>query len=66
MAARIAIGVIVAGAVAIGFAWGFGALSVYLFLAAIAGVLTLGATVGGDWLTGASRGRFDRGPRRRS
>jgi len=66
MAARIALGVLVAGAVAIGVAWGLGALAVYLFLAAIAGVITVGATVGGDWLTGASRGRFDAGKRRRS
>ena len=66
MAARIALGVIVAGAVAVGVAWGLGALSVYLFFAAIAGALTLGITVGGDWLTGASRGRFDEGKRRRS
>ena len=66
MAARIALGVVVAGAVAVGLAWGLGAFAVYVFLAALAGVITLGATVGGDWLTGASRGRFDRGPRRRS
>lgn len=66
MAARIALGVVVAGAVAVGLAWGLGALAVYVFFAAIAGAITLGATVGGDWLTGASRGRFDRGKRRRS
>ena len=59
MAARIALGALLAGAVAVGFAWGLGALSVYLFFAAVAGVVTLGATVGGDWLTGASRGRFN-------
>ncbi len=66
MAARIALGVVVAGAVAVGLAWGLGALAVYVFFAALAGVITLGATVGGDWLTGASRGRFDQGKRRRS
>ena len=66
MAARIALGVIVAGAVAVGVAWGLGALAVYLFFAAIVGVVSLGATVGGDWLTRASRGRFDSGKRRRS
>jgi hypothetical protein len=66
MAARIALGVIVAGAVAVGLAWGLGALGVYLFFALVAGAIAVGATVGGDWLTGASRGRFDRGNRRRS
>jgi hypothetical protein len=64
MAARIALGVVVAGAVAVGLAWGFGALWVYLFFALVAGALTLAATVGGDWLTGASRGRFDDDKRR--
>ncbi len=60
MAARIALGTIVAGAVAVGLAWGLGALAVYLFLALVAGALTLVLTVGGAWLTGASRGRFER------
>jgi len=60
MAARIALGVIVAGAAAVGFAWGVGALGVYLFFAAVAGAVAIGASVGGDWLTGASRGRFER------
>jgi hypothetical protein len=64
MAARIALGVIAAGAVAVGLAWGLGALGVYLFFAFLAGGLTLAATVGGDWLTGASRGRFDEDKRR--
>jgi len=66
MAARIALGALVALAVAIGLAWGRGALGVYLFLVLIAGALTFGASFGGGWLTGASRGRFDRGTRRRS
>jgi hypothetical protein len=66
MAARIGLGVIVAGAVAVGIAWGLGALTVYVFFVAISGLITLGATVGGDWLTGSSRGRFDEGKRRRS
>ena len=66
MAARIALGIIVAGALAVGIAWGRGALGVYLFFALIAGALTFGASLGGGWLTGASRGRFDRGNRRRS
>jgi hypothetical protein len=65
MATRIALGVIVAGAVAVGVAWGLGALGVYLFFALVAGAISLGAAVGGDWLTGASRGRFERGSRRR-
>jgi hypothetical protein len=66
MAGRIVLGVVVAGAVAVGVAWGLGALAVYAFLAFVAGAISLGLTVGGDWLTGASRGRFERGPKRRS
>ena len=66
MATRILVGLVVAGAVAVGFAWGLGALGVYLFLVLVAGAITLGLTVGGDWLSGASHGRFDRGTRRRS
>ena len=66
MAARIALGVLVAVGIAIGVAWGLGALLVYLFLAAVAGAISFGASAGGDWLSGASRGRFHREPRRRS
>ena len=51
--------VLALGALAIGVAWGWGALFTYLVLAAIAGAVMLGARVGGDWITGASRGRFD-------
>ena len=66
MAARIAVVVLVAVGIAIGLAWGFEALLVYLFLAAVAGAISFGASAGGDWLSGASRGRFHREPRRRS
>ncbi|MBA3788633.1 MAG: hypothetical protein H0X21_08070 [Actinobacteria bacterium] len=65
MAARVAFGTVVAGAVAVWLAWGFGAFSVYLFFAAIAGAVAVGARVGGDWLTAASRRRFDDDRRRR-
>jgi hypothetical protein len=66
MAARISLGLVVAGAIAVGVAWGLGALWVYVALAVIAGAISFAAGVGGDWLTGASRGRFERKPRRRS
>lgn len=66
MAARIWVAILVAGAFAVGLAWGLDALVVFLFFAFLAGALTFGAGVGGGWLTGASRRRFDRGPRRRS
>jgi hypothetical protein len=65
VAARIALGVLAAVGVAIGVAWGWGALGVYLFFALIAGVLTLGISCGGGWLTGVSRGRFHDGKRGR-
>ena len=51
--------VLVLGGIAVGVAWGWGALFVYLFFAGIAGAVMLGASVGGDWIAGASRGRFD-------
>ena len=60
MAARIALAVIVLGGVAVGLAYGWRGLSVYAFFAAIPAVLTFGVGVGGAWLAGASRGRFDR------
>jgi len=66
MAARISLGAVVAGAVAIALAWGWGALWVYLFFVVVAGGLTFGMSVGGGWLTGASRGRFHSEKRRRS
>jgi hypothetical protein len=64
VATRIGVGVLLVGAVAVAVAWGVDALFVYGFFAAIAGVIMLGARVGGDWITGASRGRFDRHDRR--
>ena len=66
VAAKIVLVVLVVVGVAIGVAWGLGALLVYLFLAAIAGAISFGAGTGGEWLSGASRGRFHRDPRRRS
>ncbi|HZG35551.1 MAG TPA: hypothetical protein VEY87_06860 [Gaiellaceae bacterium] len=64
MATRIGVGVLLLGGVAVALAWGGDALFVYGFFAAIAGAVMLGARVGGDWITGASRRRFDREDRR--
>jgi len=64
MAARIALAALAAVGIAIALAWGWGALGVYLFFVFVAGALTFGLTAGAGWLTGASRGRFDRGDRR--
>jgi hypothetical protein len=60
MALRVGIGLLVVGAVAIVVAWGWRALVVYAFFAAIAGALMLATRVGGDWMRESSRGRFDR------
>jgi hypothetical protein len=46
-----------APAVAVAVAWGWGALGVYLFIAAVAGAVAYAADVGGEWLSGTSRGR---------
>jgi hypothetical protein len=59
----VVLGIVVAVGVAMGLAWGMGALAVYVFFAAIAAALVFAASVGGDWLTTASRRRFDDRPR---
>ena len=51
--------VLVGPAIAITIAWGFGALVVYGFFAGLAGALAYAASAGGEWIAGASRGRFD-------
>ncbi len=59
-----AVGLLVLGAVAVAVAWGWAALAVYAFFAAIAGLVIFAMRIGGDWLRDASRGRFgdeDRG-----
>ena len=56
----IGIALLVVPGIAIAIAWGLGAFVVYAFFAAIAGAVAFGAAYGGGWLTGASRGRFDR------
>ena len=59
MARWIVLGALVLGAVLVGIFAGWGGLVVYLFFAAIAGGLALAAGIGGGWIEGASRGRFD-------
>jgi hypothetical protein len=60
VALRVGLGLLVLGGVAIALAWGWNALVVYAFFAAISGGLGLAAGVGGDWIRDSSRGRFDR------
>ena len=43
---------------------GWRGLAVYAFLVGLAAALAVGTVVGGDFLTGASRGRFDDDERR--
>jgi hypothetical protein len=45
---------------AMGIAWGWRSAVVYLFFLSIALLVFLASRVGGDWLEGASRGRFRR------
>ncbi len=56
----IVVGVLCAIGVAIGVAWGWHGSVVFAFFAAIALVFTVAAVVGGSWLEGVSRSRFDR------
>jgi hypothetical protein len=60
MAKGIAIGALVLGAVLVGIFAGWGGLVVYIFFAAIAGGVAIAASIGGGWIEGASRGRFNR------
>ena len=60
MARWVGVGLLALGAVAITIAWGWHALVVYLFFAALLSAFALAAGMGGDWLRDASRGRFDR------
>jgi hypothetical protein len=61
----VGVGLLVVGAVAVGVAWGWGALAIYAFFTAIAGLLVFAARLGGDWVRDASRGRFGRDDDRR-
>ena len=58
MAGRVALAVLVLGAIVVSIFAGWGGLVVYLFLAAIAGGVAWGVTTGGEWLQRSSRGRF--------
>ena len=59
MAARISIALVVGLGLAVLLAWGIRAFVVYAFFALIAGGVSFAAAGGGEWLTRASRGRFD-------
>jgi hypothetical protein len=61
MTRLVVIGVVVCVGAAIGIAYGLGALAMFAFFAAIAAAVTYAAGIGGDWLQGASRRRFDDG-----
>jgi hypothetical protein len=60
---------LVAGALAVGVAWGWRGAVVFAFLAGLAVVLGTGLGVGGVWIQDWSRSRFEddrrHGPRRR-
>jgi hypothetical protein len=58
VAARISLLVLLALGLAILVAWGARALFVYGFFAAISGAIAWGAARGGEWVSGASSGRF--------
>jgi hypothetical protein len=57
--------VLVAGAVAVGVAFGWSGFLVYLFFAVLVGAVCVGAGVGGGLVRDASRRRFDVEGRRR-
>ena len=63
--ARVVLAVLAVGGVLIAIFAGWGGLVVYLFFVLVAGGVALAASSGGDWLTRASRGRFDDDRRRR-
>jgi hypothetical protein len=55
----VVVGVVIAGAILATVFGGWSGLVVYAFLAAIAAAVAVAAASGGEWLRGASRGRFD-------
>ena len=59
MARGIIVGALVLGGVVVALFAGWNGLFVYGFFALIAGGLALAASIGGGWVEGASRGRFD-------
>ena len=59
MARGIIVGALVLGGVLVALFAGWGGLLVYGFFALIAGGLAFAAGIGGGWVEGASRGRFD-------
>ena len=59
VARRIIVGVLVLGGVVVALVAGWDGLLVYGFFALIAAGLALAASIGGGWVEGASRGRFD-------
>lgn len=63
---RIVLGAVVLAGIAVLVFWGTGAFFVFLAFALFACAIAYTAALGGDWLTSASRGRFDDGKRRRS
>jgi hypothetical protein len=56
---RIVLVVVVGAGFAIGIAWGWSALAVYAFFAAVAAGLTAAVGLGGDWVRDVSSRRFD-------
>jgi hypothetical protein len=54
------VAVLLVPGVVMGIAWGWRSAVVYLFFLSIALLVFLASRVGGDWLEGASRGRFRR------
>ncbi|MBA2615054.1 MAG: hypothetical protein H0U90_04635 [Actinobacteria bacterium] len=61
---RVVLALVLVGGVAAVVFGGWDALIVYAFFAAIAGGLAYGAAIGGGWIEGLSRSRFDRDDRR--
>lgn len=64
MARRVFLGLVLLGAVAAGILGGWDALFVYAFFAGLAAALAYGVAVGGGWIEGTSRSRFQRDDRR--
>lgn len=62
MARLVVVAAVAVGAVLAAVLGGWDALIVYAFFAAIAAAVAFAAAWGGEWLQGASRGRFDRRP----
>lgn len=61
-ARTVVVGIVAVLGVVVGVLWGWSALAIYAFLAAIAAAIGYAAGLGGEWVRDVSSRRFDDRP----